>query len=147
MKIILREDYQGLGNAGESVTVADGYARNFLIPKNIAMSYSKSNVKILDEEKKLQESRKNKAKKIAEQLSNELRKVSLTASVKVGEDDRIFGTVTSQYVAKLLKEKDFDIDKKKIILDESINALGIYTVKIKLHPEVESNIKLWVVKE
>lgn len=147
MKIILREDHSSLGKSGEIVKVSDGYARNFLIPKNIAMSYSKSNVKILEEEKKLLEARKNKEKKIAEQLGKELRKVSLTASVKVGEDDRVFGSVTSIDIARLLKEKGFDIDKKKIILDESINALGIYTIKIKLHTEVESSVKLWVVKE
>jgi len=147
MKIILRETYQTLGEAGSIVNVADGYARNFLIPKRIAMKYSRSSLRILEEEKKIKEARKNKEMEAAEQLGNLLRKVSLTASVKVGEEDRVFGTVTSQDIVNLLKEKGFDIDKKKILLEDPIKALGIYTIKIKVHPQVETSVKLWVVKE
>ncbi len=147
MKIILRETYQTLGEAGSIVNVADGYARNFLIPKRIAMKYSRSSLRILEEEKKIKETRKNKEMEAAEQLGNLLRKVSLTASVKVGEEDRVFGTVTSQDIVNLLKEKGFDIDKKKILLEDPIKALGIYTIKIKVHPQVETSVKLWVVKE
>ena len=147
MKIILRETYQTLGEAGSIVNVADGYARNFLIPKRIAMKYSRSSLRILEEEKKVKETRKNKEMEAAEQLGNLLRKVSLTASVKVGEEDRVFGTVTSQDIVNLLKEKGFDIDKKRILLEDSIKALGIYTIKIKVHPQVETSVKLWVVKE
>ena len=147
MKIILRKTYQGLGEAGSIVNVADGYARNFLIPKKVAMKYSKSSLRILEEEKKIQEARNNREKKAAEQLGKTLHKVSLTASVKVGEEDRVFGTVTSQDISSLLKEKGFDIDKKKVLLEDPIKALGIYTIKIKLHPEVETSVKLWVVKE
>ena len=147
MKVILRETYQTLGEAGSIVNVADGYARNFLIPKRIAMKYSRSSLRILEEEKKIKEARKNKEMKAAEQLGNVLRKVSLTASVKVGEEDRVFGTVTSQDIVNLLKEKGFDIDKKKILLEDPIKALGIYTIKIKVHPQVETSVKLWVVKE
>jgi len=147
MKVILRETYQTLGEAGSIVNVADGYARNFLIPKRIAMKYSRSSLRVLEEEKKIKETRKNKEMKAAEQLGNVLRKVSLTASVKVGEEDRVFGTVTSQDIVNLLKEKGFDIDKKKILLEDPIKALGIYTIKIKVHPQVETSVKLWVVKE
>jgi len=147
MKIILRETYQTLGEAGSIVNVTDGYARNFLIPKRIAMKYTRSSLRILEEEKKIEETRKNKEMKAAEQLGNVLRKVSLTASVKVGEEDRVFGTVTSQDIVNLLKEKGFDIDKKKILLEDPIKALGIYTIKIKVHPQVETSVKLWVVKE
>ena len=147
MKIILRETYQTLGEAGSIVNVADGYARNFLIPKRIAMKYSRSSLRILEEEKKIKEARKNKEMDAAEQLGNLLRKVSLTASVKVGEEDRVFGTVTSQDIVNLLKEKGFDIDKKKILLEDPIKALGIYTIKIKVYPQVETSVKLWVVKE
>ncbi len=147
MKVILRETYQTLGEAGSIVNVADGYARNFLIPKRIAMKYSRSSLRILEEEKKIKETRKNKEMKASEQLGNVLRKVSLTASVKVGEEDRVFGTVTSQDIVNLLKEKGFDIDKKKILLEDPIKALGIYTIKIKVHPQVETIVKLWVVKE
>ncbi len=147
MKIILRKSHQKLGDAGSIVNVANGYARNYLIPKRIAMEYSESSLKILGEEKKILEAKKDRDKKSAEQLGNELRKVSLTASVKVGEEDRVFGTVTSQDISNLLKEKGFDIDKKKILLEDAIKALGIYTIKVKLYPEVETSVKLWVVKE
>ena len=147
MKVILKQKYEKLGDSGGIVEVADGYARNFLIPKKIAMKYSNSSLKILEEEKKIEEVRKNKEKKASEKLGKELKKVSLTASVKVGEEDKVFGTVTSQDIANLLKEKDFDIDRKKILLEDPIKALGIYTIKIKLHPEIETSIKLWVVKE
>jgi len=147
MKVILRETHEKLGEAGSIVNVAKGYARNFLIPKKIALEYSKSSLKILEEEKKIKEVRKNKEKRVAEQLGIQLNKVSLTASVRVGEEDRVFGTVTTQDIANLLKEKGFDIDKKKILLENPIKALGIYTIKIKLHSEVETSVKLWVVKE
>jgi large subunit ribosomal protein L9 len=147
MKVIIRETHEKLGEAGSIVNVAKGYARNFLIPKKIALEYSKSSLKILEEEKKIKEVRKNKEKRVAEQLGIQLNKVSLTASVRVGEEDRVFGTVTTQDIANLLKEKGFDIDKKKILLENPIKALGIYTIKIKLHSEVETSVKLWVVKE
>ena len=147
MKVILRETHEKLGEAGSIVNVAKGYARNFLIPKKIALEYSKSSLKILEEEKKIKEVRKNKEKRVAEQLGIQLNKVSLTASVRVGEEDRVFGTVTTQDIANLLKEKGFNIDKKKILLEDPIKALGIYTIKIKLHSEVETSLKLWVVKE
>ena len=147
MEIILLERIGKLGQMGDVVKVKDGYARNFLIPKRIAMKYSRSSLRILEEEKKIKETRKNKEMEAAEQLSNLLRKVSLTASVKVGEEDRVFGTVTSQDIVNLLKEKGFDIDKKKILLEDPIKALGIYTIKIKVHPQVETSVKLWVVKE
>ena len=147
MKVILREKYEQLGDAGTIIEVANGYARNFLIPRNIAMQYSKSSLKILEEEKKGKEVRKNKEKRLAEKLGKDLKKVSLTASVKVGEEDKVFGTVTTLDIVTLLKEKGFEIEKKKILLEESINALGIYTIKIKLHPEIETSVKLWVVKE
>ncbi|OQX87874.1 50S ribosomal protein L9 [candidate division KSB1 bacterium 4484_87] len=147
MKIILRKDFEGVGKAGELVTVKDGYARNFLIPQGIALKADAAAVKQLEAERKMQEMKVSRSKKAAEQLAEELAKVSCTATVTVGEEDKVFGSVTSQQIADLLKEKGYEIDKKKIRLDEPIKALGIYDVAIKLHPEVETKIKLWVVKE
>ncbi len=93
------------------------------------------------------ELRLNKDKKSAEKLAEQLNKISCTAAVTVGEEDKVFGSVTTQDISDLLKDKGFDIDRKKILLDESIKALGIYTIPIKLHTEVEAKMKLWVVKE
>ena len=147
MKIILRQDYDALGKMGDMVTVKDGYARNFLIPKQIAVLANQKNMMILREERKTFERQQNKDKKQAEGLAKELEKVSITATVSVGEEDRIFGSVTAQTIADLLKEKGYDIDKKKIHLEEPIKALGIYTVSLKLHQDVDANVRVWVVKE
>lgn len=147
MKIILRQDYEPLGKAGEVVIVKDGYARNFLLPKNIAVISTKSNMKILEEEQKMAGKRKDKEKIQAESLAEELGKISITATVAVGEEDRVFGSVTAQTIADLLKEKGFEIDKRKILLEEPIKALGVYTISIKLHPDVDCKVRVWVVKE
>ena len=147
MKIILRQDYEPLGKAGEVVIVKDGYARNFLLPKNIAVISTKSNMKILEEEQKMAGKRKDKEKIHAESLAEELGKISITATVAVGEEDRVFGSVTAQTIADLLKEKGFEIDKRKILLEEPIKALGVYTISIKLHPDVDCKVRVWVVKE
>lgn len=147
MKIILRQDYDPLGKTGDVVTVKDGYARNFLIPKRIAISATPKNMKILEEEQKTLQHRENKDRRRAETLAKEMEKVSLTATVPVGEEDRVFGSVTAQTVADLLKEKGYDIDRRKIQLEEPIKALGIYAVPLKLHTDVEAKIRVWVVKE
>lgn len=147
MKVILRQDYESLGKVGDIINVKSGYARNFLLPKKIAMLVTKENLKILEQEKRQESIKASKEKISAEKLAKELEKVSLTASVAVGGEDRLFGSVTAQTVSDLLKEKGHDIDKKKILLEDPIKELGIYTVNIKLHPEVEGKVKVWVVKE
>jgi len=147
MKIILKRDFEGLGKAGEITEVKDGYARNFLIPRDIALEANQRNLRIFEQEKKRLQVRLNKEKRSAEQLAEELEKVSLTAKVAVGEEDKVFGAVTSQTIAELLKEKGFEVDRRKIVLDEPIKALGVYEVPVKLHSEVEPKIKVWVVKE
>ena len=147
MKIILKQDHENLGKAGELTTVKNGFARNFLIPQGIAVTATKRNIRVLEEELKMAERRKSKDKLLAESVAAEMAKVSLTAAVSVGEDERLFGSVTSQNIAELLKEKGFDIDKKKILLSEPIKALGIYTVSVKLHTDVSADVRIWVVKE
>ena len=147
MKVILKEDHEQLGKAGEIVQVADGYARNYLMPKGLALRVTRSNMAVYEAEKRQKEIFQNKARRTAEALAKELEKVSCTAVVPVGEEDKIFGSVTNQHVADLLKEKGYDIDRRNILLDEPIRALGVYTVGIRLHPEVEGKIKVWVVKE
>lgn len=147
MKVILRQNYESLGNIGDVVDVKDGYARNFLLPRGIAYTALKGNLQALEEEKKVVDKRGKQELASAEGLSAELEKVSVTIQVQVGEEDKIFGTVTTQMIADALKEKSFDIDKRKIEIEEPIKSLGIYSVSIKLHPSVTSKIKVWVVRE
>jgi len=147
MKIILRQDVEKLGEAGELVDVKPGYFRNYLHPRDMAMRATESNRKIFEEERRMQQVRENKAKFDAQKLADKLANVSLNAPVQVGEEDKVFGSVTSQDIAKLLDEQGFEIDKKDIQLDEPIKALGIYTVPVKLHKEITGEVKVWVIKE
>ncbi|MFN3695335.1 MAG: 50S ribosomal protein L9 [Ignavibacterium sp.] len=147
MKVILRQNIDKLGKIGQIVDVKDGYALNYLIPKGFAYVAVKGNVKALEEEKKIVEKRSQQELKAAEMLASELEKISVTIPVQVGEEDKIFGSVTTQMIADALKEKGHDIDKRKIELEEQIKTLGIYNVNIKLHPSISAKIKLWVVRE
>jgi large subunit ribosomal protein L9 len=147
MKVILRQDFETLGKIGEVVDVKDGYARNFLFPRGLAYAALKGNIRALDEEKKSVEKRNLQELKAAEALASELETVSVTIPVQVGEEDKIFGTVTTQMIADALKEKGHDIDKRKVEIEEPIKALGIYGVNLKIHQNVNAKIKVWVVRE
>jgi large subunit ribosomal protein L9 len=147
MKVILRQNYEVLGQIGDMVDVKDGYARNYLIPRKIAYIALKGNIRALEEEKKSLNKKMQQELHAAENLSNELEKVSVTIPVQVGEEDKIFGAVTTQMIADSLKEKGYEIDKRKIEIEEPIKALGIYGIDIKLHPSVSAKIKVWVVRE
>jgi len=147
MKVILRQDYEPLGKIGDVVEVKDGYARNFLIPKKIVYPATPGSLRAVEEEKKRLQAKIHRERKSAELLATELEKVSVTITAEVGEEDRIHGTVTTQMIADALLEKGYEIDKRKIEIDEQIRTLGIFTAKIKLHPEVTAQIKVWVVKE
>ncbi len=147
MKIILKEDVENLGQPGDVVEVKAGYARNYLIPRQFALRATPQNLKIFEQEKKRIEIKRSKDRRNAQAIAEKLQGVSLTATVAVGEEDKVFGSVTSQNVADLLADKGFEVDKRKIQLDEPIKALGVYDVPIKLHSEVEAQIKVWVVKE
>ena len=147
MKVILRQDFETLGKIGEVVDVKDGYARNFLFPRGLAYAALKGNIRALDEEKKSVEKRNLQELKAAEAFASELETVSVTIPVQVGEEDKIFGTVTTQMIADALKEKGHDIDKRKVEIEEPIKALGIYGVNIKIHQNVNAKIKVWVVRE
>lgn len=147
MDIILREDFETLGQAGEVVSVKDGYARNYLIPKGIAYLANEANKKRYENDVKQQAWRLNRDKKIAEELAVKIENVSCTISVQVGEEDKMFGSVTSQNIAESLASQGYEVDKRKILLEEPIKSLGIYSVPIKLHTDVEATVKVWVVKE
>lgn len=147
MKVILRKEHDKLGQIGTIADVKDGYARNYLIPRGIAYPATGGSMRALEEEKKQAERRSNKEVKESEKLAANLDKVSLTIKMKVGEDEKLFGSVTAQMVADALKEQGFTIDKRVIDLEEPIKALGIYTVNVKLHASVVGRVKVWVVSE
>jgi large subunit ribosomal protein L9 len=147
MKLLLRQDYKPLGEAGEIVNVKPGYARNFLIPNGLAMLASDKNLKRYENEKKQMFWRQEKEKRQSEELAKTLENVSCTITVQVGEEDKMFGSVTSQNIAEALEAQGYSVDKRKIILEEPIKSLGIYSVPIKLHTDVEAKVKVWVVKE
>ncbi len=147
MKVILRKNFDQLGKIGDLVDVKEGYARNFLLPRNIAYLATEGNLRSLEEEKKQLAKKDAKDLEDSQQLSSELENVSITIPVKVGEEDKIFGTVTTQMIADSLKEKGYEIDKRKIEINEPIKSLGIYSVNVKLHQNVNAVVKTWVVRE
>lgn len=147
MRIILLEDFEGVGSRDDIVEVKDGYARNYLIPRGKAVEATPENIKRWEYRKKLFELKRDREEEEAKRLKEKLEALSLTAVVNAGEDERLFGAVTSHTIEELLKHEKFQIDRKKIILPEPIKQLGVYTIPIKLTHEVEAKVKLWVVKE
>ena len=147
MQIILREDVSSLGKAGDLVKVANGYARNYLIPRKMAVESTPRNLKALEHEKLLIEHKKRRELKDSEKLKEKLESISCTIGVKVGEDDKLFGSVTSMDIEEGLKREGVEIDRRKIELEEPIRTLGVYTVHIKIAPETQAKLKVWVVKD
>ena len=147
MKVILLKDIETLGSAGEVVEVKNGYGRNFLIPRNEALVASAANMAQFESRRKQQETLAERDRRAAEALAKKLETESVTAQVKVGEEDRLFGSVTAQNVAELLDEKGYEIDRRAIHLEDPIRELGVYNIEMRLHPEVTAAVKLWVVKE
>ncbi len=147
MEIILKQDVNRLGKAGTVVKVNDGFARNFLLPNNLAVPMTRANLKKIEEEKQRGILRSEKTKKEAESLRDKLAGLSVTIAVLTNEEDKLFGSITSQDIAQALKEENFDIDKNSIIMDEPIKSLGIYEISVRLHPEVPAKIKIWIVKK
>lgn len=147
MKVILLKDVDRVGAAGDIVQVSDGYGRNFLIPQNQALLATDANVARFETRRRQHEAAAEKEQRSAAGLAQQLGEVSLTAQVKVGEGEQMFGSVTSQNIAALLGEQGYEVDRRMVELDEPIRALGVYNVKVNLHPEVSATVKLWVVKE
>jgi len=147
MKVILRDDIEKLGKCGEVVKVRDGFGRNFLIPRNLAIPATRGNLKSIQVVTQQKELRDRKRLREAEQLKAALEKISCTAEVQVGEEDRVFGSVTTQNIADLLVRQGFVVDRRNIMLEEPIKSLGVYTVPIKIERGVVANLKVWVVKK
>lgn len=147
MKVILKDDVEKLGKCGQVVEVKDGFGRNYLFPQNLAIPATKGNLRSIGEVTKQKEVKDLKKKRQEERLKIQLEKISCTAEVMVGEEDRVFGSVTSQTIAELLSEKGFDIARHKIVLEVPIKALGVYTVPVKISGDVVASLKVWVVKK
>jgi large subunit ribosomal protein L9 len=147
MEVVLKKDHENLGKAMDVINVKDGYARNFLIPQGIAVVATEGNRKAVAESKKLSEKREDKKLKEARVQAKKIEKIPCTIKVKVGEEDRLFGSVTTQEIADFLTKEGFAVEKRAIELEEPIKQLGVYTVKVNLYKDESAKLKVWVVKD
>ena len=147
MKVILTQDMDSLGLAGEIVEVARGYARNYLIPQKIALEATEDNIKRTETQRKTIEIKRIKLKEDAQKVKERLAEVMISIAQKVGEEEKLYGSVTSMNIADELEKQGITIDRRKIILDKPIKSLGEFSVPIKLHPQVTASIKVTVVPE
>ncbi|GAB6934973.1 MAG: 50S ribosomal protein L9 [Bacillota bacterium] len=147
MKVIFLKDVKGQGKKGEVKTVSDGYARNYLIPRGLAVEATESNLKTLEAQKRSEAKRKAQELAEAKALAEKLEKTTVTIAAKAGEGGRLFGAVTSKQIAETLAKQGLAVDKKKILLDEPIRALGTVRVPVKLHPDVTVQLAVTVVEE
>lgn len=144
MKVILNENIETLGNIGDIVKVAPGYARNYLLPKKLAVLATDNNAKALEHTKRQMAYKKNKALEAAKNLGAKLEALAITLTHKAGEEGKLFGSVTNMEIAAFLKANSFDIDRKSIVLADAIKSVGEYTATVKLHPEVTATLKVTV---
>ena len=144
MKLLLKEDVDGLGFCGDEVEVKDGYGRNFLIPKGKALLATPNNLKAFNHQKRIVQAKVKKVTAIAQSVAEEISKATLQTKKKMGEGGKMFGSVTAQEISDLLKSKGIKIDRRKIQMQEPIKKAGEFTIPLKLHPEVTGQIKLIV---
>lgn len=146
MKVILRQDFENLGKFGDIVEVKEGYARNFLIPRKIALPATPGNIRMIETEKKQKAFKLERERLSAQQLAEKLSGIEITIPMRAGENERLFGSVTAQMIVNELEKLGFEIDRRKILLDEPIKMLGKYEIPIRLHPDVSAKIKVNVVQ-
>ncbi|HJU87855.1 MAG TPA: 50S ribosomal protein L9 [Gemmatimonadaceae bacterium] len=147
MEVILRQAVENVGKPGEIVKVSNGFARNYLLPRGLAYEATAGNRKRIEQEKARLEAAEAQRKSEAEELAGRLEPVQLTFSARVGEEDKLFGSVTSADIAHQLQAQGFQIEKRQIDLHEPIKSLGVFKVPIRLHAEVKPEIKVWVIKQ
>ena len=147
MKVILTENIDKLGAIGDIITVKDGYARNYLIPKNKAKPATPGNMKMLESLKKKKTGEDARIKALALALADKISKISLTIPAQAGEEEKLFGSISNDMIAEALAEEGISIDKKDIVIEEPIKSLGVYQVMVKISPEVKTNLKVWIVKK
>ena len=146
MKIILISDYNGLGSAGDLIDVKPGFARNMLLPKGLALKASKKNIALMEEKKRVIENSKKREDASQQDLLNKLSKAEVTIEAQVGDEDKMFGSITAIDIQKSLKEKGLVIDRNTIVLDAPIKSLGIFQVKVQLSIDNECEVKVYVIK-
>ena len=147
MDVILLDNISNLGNVGDIIKVKPGYARNFLFPKGLAVRSSKRNIALANERKNTIQAQLNREKEVNEKLISSLKNIELSIEVEVGEEDRLFGSVTNLDVHKALSEKGIDIDKQNINLENPIKSLGVYDIPVKVASSMVQEIKVYVIKK
>ena len=147
MEVILRQAVEKLGNPGDVVTVSNGYARNFLLPRGVAFEATEGNKRRITLEKARLEAAEGERRPTAQELAKQLEEVSITFAARVGEEGKLFGSVTTADIAQQLEAQGYTIERRQIDLHEPIRTLGVYRVPIKLHADVKPEIKVWVIKQ
>ncbi len=147
MEVILLKNLDKVGAEGEVIRVKDGYARNYLIPKKLAVICTKEALKNLELKRKKKALLAEKEKRSAQELAKRIASISLTIPVESGAGEKLFGSVTAEMIFHALQQEGVDIDKRNINIKDPISQLGIYSVEVKLHPEVKENLRIWVVKK
>ncbi len=147
MKVLLKKDIEKLGNNGDVVVVANGYARNYLLPKKFATTVTPGNVKQIKLQRKKQEEKHREEMEKLQALANEISNVSCTITVKTNEEGKLFGSVTAQHIANAISEKGYHVEESMIILEAAIKKCDLYNVTVALHPEIKSQCRVWVVSE
>lgn len=144
MNVILCENVENLGIMGQQVKVADGYARNFLIPRKLAVRADSATAKQIEHELRIIKRREEKQRAALTAVADKMRSLTLEFKMRAGEEDKIFGSVTTAMIAEKLNETGFEVSRKQIVLDDPIKTLGIFSVNVKLFPGIETAIKVWV---
>ena len=147
MEVILRHAVENLGKPGDVVKVKNGYARNYLLPHNLAYEATPGNLKRIQQERDRLEAAENQRRGSAQEVATKLEQVSLTFSARVGEEGKLFGSVTAADIAQQLEQQGFHIEKRQVDLHEPIKSLGVYRVPIRLHADVKPEIRVWVIKQ
>ena len=146
MEVILRQAVESLGHPGDVVKVSNGYARNFLLPRGVAFEATPGNLRRIQQERDRLDAAENERRGAAQQLAEKFEQVQLTFSARVGEEGKLFGSVTSADIAQQLEAQGFHVEKRQIDLHEPIKALGVYRIPIRLHADVKPEIRVWVIK-
>ena len=147
MKVILREDVPDVGKAGQTVEVKTGFGRNFLIPRNLAIAATKANLRAIGEVRKQKELREKKLRREAEVIKDRIERLELSTEVLVGEENKLYGSVTNADIAELLEKEGIIIDKRAVELETPIKVLGVYTLPIRIEKDVTAQLRLWVIKK
>jgi large subunit ribosomal protein L9 len=147
MLVVLRENVENLGRIGDVVKVSDGFARNFLLPRKLVVAADEKNVAEIEHQKKMLEKKRLAQRSVAEEASKKLADFSCNISRKVGEGDKLFGSVTANDVAEALKTAGFAVDRRSVQIDHPIKTLGVHTVTVKFETDISASVKVWVVKE